>query len=254
MRSYFTFVFAVLFFPLCILGCIQRPKAFQAGPSPDIGRIIGSLERDKNDLISFGGVGRLKTVRGSRLKSVRIVWIGCQPQHLRVEVLGPWGQPTLTFIIDKSRFYLRSRQDNRFFKGDATVGNLSRFLSISVRAEDLFGILSGQPPILPFHHAKIQASKGNAGWLLCLYKKWGRLTEKIWLKEDAKVVKRVEVFDAWGDMQYRVEFSEFHHVESFFLPHRISFFDKKGPLWSLTVEEFLTKVSIPDGAFTLEPG
>lgn len=255
MRSYTPLVLAVLLYQLCLYGCVQRHKTIPTRPSPDVSRILESLKQYKNDLKCFRGVGRFKSVRGVDVKTFRMVWIGTQPQNLRVETLGPWGQPTLTFIINGSRFFLHSREDNRYFKGDATARNLSRFLSMRVRAGDLVGLLSGQPPILPFHHATIQALTAEDGWLLSLYKKWGRLIEKIWLNEDAMAVEQVEVFDSWGNLQYRVSFSELHHVESFCLPHRIAISDREGPIWSLTVEKFWTKVSIPDGAYTLKvPG
>lgn len=250
-RSAKVSILAAVLFPLCLYGCVRRPQAFPTRPSPDVSRILESLKQCRNDLKSFRGIGRVKTGRGTRVKAFRMVWIGSQPQNLRVETLGPWGQPTLTFVINGSNFFLRSHQDNRYFKGDATLGNLSRFLSVSVRAEDLFGLLSGQPPILPFHHAKIRASTADGGWLLSLHKKRGRLIEKMWLKDDAKGVEQVEVFDCWGNLQYRVAFSEFHQMESLCLPHRIAISDTHGPLWSLTVEKFWTKVSIPDGAYNL---
>jgi len=245
-------ILAALVFPLCLYGCVRRPQGFPTGPRPDVSRTLDSLKQCKDHLKSFRGVGRFKRVRGTRVKTFRMVWIGSQPQNLRVETLGPWGQPTLTFVINGSNFFLHSRQDNRYFRGDATVGNLSRFVSMPVSAKDLFGLLSGQAPVLPFHHAKIRASTAEGGWLLSLHKKWGRLIEKIWLKNDAKGVDKVEVFDCWGNLQYRVAFSEFHQVESFCLPHRIAISDTEGLLWSLTVEKFWTKVSIPDGAYTLE--
>lgn len=245
-------IVAALLFPLCLYGCLRRPKAFPAGPSPDASRIIESLKQRKNDLKSFRGVGKFKTVRGTNANTFRMVWIGSKPQNLRVETLGPWGHPTLTFIINGSTFILHSHEDNRYFKGDATVENLSRFLPMRVRAEDLFGLLSGQPPILPFHHAKIRPSTAEGGRLLSLYKKWGRLIEKIWLKGDAKAIEQVEVFDDWGNLQYRTAFSEFHQMEALCLPHRIAISDADGPLWSLKVEKFWTKVSIPEEAYTLE--
>ncbi len=252
MRSYTPYILAALLFPLFLYGCVRRPKTFPTGPSPDASRILESLKQGKNELKSFRGVGKFKTVPGTNAKTFRMVWIGSQPQNLRVETLGPWGQPTFTFIINGSTFLLYSREDNRYFKGDATAENLSRFLSMRMRAEDLFGLLSGQPPILPFHHVKIRPSTAEGGWLLSLYKKWGRVIERMWLKDDARAVEQVEVFDGWGNIEYRIALSEFHQIESHYLPHRIAISNADGPIWSLTVEKFWTKVSIPEEAYTLE--
>jgi hypothetical protein len=121
-----------------------------------------------------------------------------------------------------------------------------------VRPEDLFALLSGQPPILPFHRAKIQGLTAEGGWLISLYKTWGRLVEKIWLKEDETTIEQIEVFDGWGDLQYRIGFSEFQYVETFHLPHRIEISDPEGPLWSIMVEKFWINIAIPNGAYNLD--
>ena len=245
-------ILAVLLFSLCLYGCVRRPPARPTEPTPDLNRVLESVKQGKEALKSFRGIGTFKTVRRTGMKTVRLVWIGSAPQNLRVEALGPWGQPSLTFVINGSRFFFHSRQDNRYFKGDATVGNLSRFVSVPVRAEDLFGLLSGQPPILPFYSAKIRAWTSEGGWVLSLYRKWGRLIENIRFKDLTKGVEHVEVFDGQGNVQYNVAFSEFHQIKSLSLPHRIAISDMEGPRWSLTVERFWTEVSIPEGAYTLE--
>ena len=242
---------AALFFSLYFYGCAPRSNGLLTSASLDVDQVLGSLKQRENNLKSFRGVGRFKTVRGPGVKVSRVAWIGSKPQSLRVETLGPWGQPTLTFIVNKSSFLLHSRQDNQYFKGEATPRTLSRFVSIPLRGEDLFTLLSGQPPILPFHHGKIRPLASDGGCLLSLYEKWGRLVEKIWLK-NGEIVEQVEVFDTWGDLQYRVAFSEFRQTESFWLPHTMAISDNEGPVCSLTLERFWANVSIPAGAFTLE--
>lgn len=245
-------VLAVLV-PLCFYGCATKPKALLARAVPDVDRVLASLSHSGDDFKSFRGIGRFKTLRGTQRKIFRVVWIGSEPHDLRVETLGPWGQPILTFVMQGSTFLVHSRQDNQYFRGDATVDNLSRLTSIPVKGGDLFRLLSGRPPILPFHRAKIGVSSASGGWLLTLYTRWGRLVEKIWLKNDVQTVEKVELFDEWGDLLYRIAFSEFRQTESSRLPHNLGISDAEGPIWSLAVERFWTNVSIPDGAYVLDP-
>jgi len=240
---------------LSFCACVPRPTTLPIQSVPDVSHILSALEEQSSDLRSFRGAGQLKALRGTGVKSFRAVWIGSHPQNLRVETLGPWGQPSLTLVVNEGAFFLYSRQDNRYVKGEATARNLSRLVSVPVKPEDLFAFLSGQPPILPFHRAKIRASTKEGGWVISLYKTWGRLVEKIWLKDDETTVEQIEISDGWGHLQYRIAFNEFHQVESFHLPHRIEISDPEGPLWSIRVERFWTNVSIPDGAYNIDvPG
>jgi hypothetical protein len=70
--------------------------------------------------------------------------------------------------------------------------------------------------------------------------------------DDETTVEQIEVFDGWGDLQYRIAFSEFRHVETFHLPHRIEISDPEGPLWYIMVERFWTNIAVPDGAYNLD--
>lgn len=187
-------------------------------------------------------------------QSMRVAWIGSQPGNLRAETLGPWGQPTLTFLLRGAAFCVYAFENNRCYKGKGTARNLSRFLSVPVRAEDLFSLLSGRPPVYPFNDAKIEVTKGNGQWCLCLYKRWNRLIEKMWFKDDRKTVERVELFDGSGNLKYEIKFNQFKNVGSILFPHEMIIYEAQGgPVLSLNVERFWTNVTIPSKAFILEP-
>ena len=243
---------ALLLSTYLLQGCAGTPQAVKGTQDPDVSRILASIETPQEELKTFRGIGNFKILRGGYVKAFRVVWIGSAPDNFRVEALGPWGQPALTLIVTESTYQMRSRQDDGYFAGEATPKNLSRFTLVPVRAEDLFRLLSGKPPVLPFHDAKIQHAPTDGRWILSLYKSWGRLIEKIWIEDDAETVEQVDVFDGWGHLQYRVCFSDFHPSDSLLLPHVMVISDPSGPLWSLTVEKFWTRVSIPEGAYTLE--
>ena len=245
-------VTSAVFLPLCLCTCATLPKVAPARPGPDASRLLASVKQYNNDLESFRGIGKLRIMGKVQGQTTRVVWIGSQLGKLRVETLGVWGQPTLTFLVNGSTFYLHTCRNNRYFKGKATARNISRFVSIPIRAEALFSLLSGQPPVLPFHYAKIRALEGEGQWLLSLYKKWRRLIEKMWLKDDGKTVERVEVFDGWGNLKYTVAFNRFEEVEGFRIPYEIMISHAQRPVLSLKVERFWINVPIPAGAYTLE--
>lgn len=256
VRSRRVAVRAALLLLACLLqGCAGTPEALRGTGSPDLLRILASVGAPRKDLRTFRGIGNFKILRGSPVKASRVVWIGSVPHNFRVEALGPWGQPTLTLIVTESTYQIRSFQDGGYFSGEATPKNLSRFTLVPVRAEDLFRLLAGQPPVLPFDDAKIQNSPTDSRRILSLYAKWGRLIEKLWLNDDGGIVEQVDVFDGWGRLQYRVCFSDFHPSDSLLLlPHAVLISDLQGPLWSLTVEKFWTGIRIPEGVYTLDKG
>lgn len=138
-------VSAPLLVLICLCGCAATQKPFTAPPGSEAARILNSLKDSENKRSTFRGVGRFKIHRGSKAKTFRIAWMGSKPHSVRVETLGPWGQPILTLIVHGSTYHAYSRQDNRYFTGEATPRNLSRFISMPLSAEDLFQLLSGNP-------------------------------------------------------------------------------------------------------------
>lgn len=247
-----TFLIVAVVFSLFPFACAPVCKTTRSAPSPQASRLLAALKRLNNELESFRGIGKLRITGKGRGQTSRIVWIGSRPQKLRVEALGAQGEPTLTLLVNGSSFHLYSYHDNRCYKGRATAKNMSRFISIPVRAEVIFSLLSGRVPLLPFRDAKAQALKGEGRWRLCLYKKWRRPVEKLWLKDDGRTPERLQVFDGWGDEKYTIEFSRFEQVEGFRIPHEIIISHVRGLVLSLSVDRFWTQVAIPAGAYTLE--
>lgn len=245
-----SFILAAFVLPLYACACAPSPRATLGAGAPDPACLLASLMEHKKEITSFRGVGKLTlTVKGER-QTTRIVWIGSQPGNLRVETLGPWGQPNLTFLIKGSTFYLYAHRENRCLKGKATARNLSRLVSVPLRPEDLFVLFSGQVPVLPFRHAKIRRSEQESRWCLALYKRWGGLVERLWITDGGKTVEGVEVFDGRGNLHYTAAFKQVQEVEGLGIPQGIIISNKQGPVLSLQVERFWTDVHIPEGAYT----
>ena len=217
----------------------------------DPNRMLATLGEHKRAIESFRGIGSLSLMTNGGQQNARLAWIGSQPGDLRVEMLGLWGQPNVTFLVKGPTFYFHLHQDDRCLKTKATAGNVSRLVSIPVRPEDLFTLLSGNVPVLPFHYAEVGYSEKDHQWCLSLYRRWRRLIERIWLKDDGKKVVRFEVFDGSGHFQYMATFAQYEEVQGVLTPRQITVSDKQGHLLSLEVDRFWINVEISAGAFAL---
>lgn len=246
------FIVAAVVLCFCLLACTATRKDVMIQSDPDAARFLAYLKVRSDNLGNFKGVGHLTIMGKGQGETMRVVWLGSQPGNLRVEILGIWGQPALTLLLKGVNFYVHNHQDNRHYKGKGTVHNLSRFISVPVRAEDLFSLLSGQPPLLDFYSAKVETSRDDYQRCLCLYKTRNRLIEKVWFKDDETTVERVELFDGRRNPRYTIEFSEFEQVDGLVMPHKIVVSRTKSLVWSLNIEKFWRKVPIPAGAYTLD--
>ncbi len=239
--------------PLIFIACATTDRGGVLGPEE--GRVLASLEHANNNIQTFKGVGQLKISAGKSVQTVRVAWIGSEPCNLRLETLGVWGQPSLLFLLKDDIFYVHDINNNRYFKGKNSVRNLRRFLSVPFGPQDLYSILSGSPPIVSFYEARIEVLPDQSQSCLFLYKRWNRIAEKVWLGDDHKTVKEVELFDPWGESKYVVKFSRFRDVNGSLIPYRIRVLHEGEFDMLLDVSRFYIQVSIPKEAFTLEfPG
>jgi len=252
MGNQASLILAGFVLPLCICACLPTPRANLGAPAPDQDSLLAYVQERRDEITDFRGIGKLSLKVNGERQTTRVAWIGSQPGDLRVETLGPWGQPNVTFLLKGSTFHLHAHRENRCLKGKATARNLSRFVSMPVRAEDLFVILSGQVPVVPYHYARMWYSKGEDRWCLCLYKKRRRLVERMWLKGTENTICRVEVFDGRGGLQYMASFKRFQDVGGVVIAHKIILSDEQGDVLSLDVETFWTGVEIPAEAYTLQ--
>lgn len=252
MDNRFPLLVATLLLSSHICACVSLPNTAGHGVStPDPNRILAALTGHESAIKSFRGIGELSLITNGGKQRTRLAWIGSQPGDLRIEILGLWGQPNVTFLVKETTFYAHSHQDDRCLKAKATTRNVSRIMSIPMREEDLFTLLSGNAPVLPFHYAEMGYSEEDHQRCLSLYRRWRRLVERIWMKDDGKAVARLEVFDGSGHLQYMAAFQQYGQVQGVLTPKKITVSDEQGHLLSLEVERFWTNVEVPPEAFTL---
>jgi hypothetical protein len=124
-------------------------------------------------------------------------------------------------------------------------------VSIPLQLDDLFALLSGNVPVVPFHSAEMGYSEKDHQWRLSLYRRWRRLVESIWMKHGEVAVDRIEVFDRSGHLAYMATFEKYREVEGVLMPRQTVLSDQEGHLLSLEVERFWRNVAIPAEAFAL---
>jgi hypothetical protein len=94
-------------------------------------------------------------------------------------------------------------------------------------------------------------SEKDDQWYVSLYKRWRRLMETIWIKEDERTVDRIQVFDGSGHLVYTAAFQDYEELRGRYLSRRIVLSDKERRLLSLEVEGFWDNLEVPGEAFTL---
>jgi hypothetical protein len=196
-------------------------------------------------------MGRLRYTVDGVAHATRVAWIGSLPADLRIETLGLWGQPNLTLLVKGSMLYLHTPGEDRCLQAKATARNLSHLFSISLPAEDLFVMLSGNVPVRPYHHAEMAFLETQGQRFVALYGKWDRLVERLWIEPNGTTVNSIDVFDRRGELAYTAFFTGSERLEDSPFCKGIVVLGEQGGSFSLKVERLSINIEIPDGAFNL---
>ena len=168
-------------------------------------------------------------------------------QALRLEGIGPFGQPLFLFVTRGESLALFQVRENRLIVGQASAQNLERLFGIGVAPQSLLRVLLGDIPLdqLP--------TDGNLAYVETegLYLWEGTLAGpapqyRVWFDPQELYPVRFEMEDASGSVVMRVNYGDFQVQGALLLPALIDVAEpttQRRAVWSYTDVQLNTEVS-----------
>ncbi|MBW1834904.1 MAG: DUF4292 domain-containing protein [Deltaproteobacteria bacterium] len=153
---------------------------------------------------------------------------------IRIAILNISGQPLLSLANDGQWFYFLSHTDNSFYKKRSSYSNLKKAIQIPIKPVEIVSLLAGRIPLYEYHAANIIRNK-EQGYVIVLKKRSGNVIQKIYLNEDKKDIKKIELFDG----------NE--------IPLKLSVSSDNGNGFKIDVHKYWTDVSVNPSMFVLTP-
>jgi len=172
---------------------------------------------------------------------------------LRLEVFGLPGQPTVSLSSDGHWLYILTRNPAHFDKRKIEGADLSDILSIPIRTEDIYHMLSGRVPLLPHRSAEVSARKAGVDRVLVLKSFWGNPVEKIHFTDTGDRAFRVDVYRTGGRPAYRAHFEGSRQVGAFRVPEEITVTAVDGSMLKLDIDRYLANMTVQPSVFILHP-
>ncbi len=212
--------------------------------------MIDGLRQRNEKLATFKGTGKI-TIYEKKKKGVitRVAWIGAVPERLRILVRNITGQPLINFAFDGKWLYLFLHHQEKYYKKQSKNLNLERFISIPVKIIDMVTVLSGRIPVIGYNTAQLFRYEKN-GYVLILAKNDGT-ARKIYLDKAKKYVRKIELFNGFGSLVYRVIFKKFKNIDGYQIPFYMNFSDDKGSGFKLDIDRYWANVPVLSSMFVL---
>ena len=250
-------LFVAVFFSACssFTGRIveEPPELLDTAAITEVNNLLSTIRLKNRNLKTFKGIGKITFWKEDK-KSITsgIAWVGSDPDMIRIAILNISGQPLLSLADDGQWFYFLSHTDNSFYKKRSSYSNLKKAIQIPIKSVEIVSLLAGRIPLYEYHTADIIRNK-KQGYVIVLKKRNGNVIQKIYLNEDKKDVKKVELFDVNEKLLYFVVIDSLQKINKYHVPLKLSVSSNNGNGFKIDVHKYWADVSVNPSMFVLTP-
>ena len=251
---------AVCLFLLCGCGMLQRLRPPAPAPSRPVfvpaAPIWEKLAARRSALQSVKGLAHVQAVTGRGSVTLDdVVVVARQPQALRLEGIGPFGQPLFLFVTNGEGLQLYLIRQNRLVRGRATRGNFQRLFGIGVAPQALVRVLLGDVPLNPLPTGGDLLYLQTEGLYLWEGAQAGPYPKyRVWFDAPGQNPMLFELADASGAVALRVTYADYQPQGALLVPARIGIVEpatQRRAIWRYTDVQFNAEVS--DDLFRVQP-
>jgi outer membrane lipoprotein-sorting protein len=214
---------------LWVAGCHSIPNPWQGLPPPatllaSAEPVWAHLAARRQSLDSLKGLAHVELRAGLRNATLEDAVVVLQRfEAIRLEGIGPVGQPLFLLIADAHQLSLYTPQEGRLLTGAASADNLMRLFGIALTPTALEYILMGDVPLVTLPTAGALAYRARDN----LYLWQGRVppepqSYRIWFEPYDLQPVRFEMEDAGGQLVLQVRYEDFQRLSGFMMPYHIT--------------------------------
>ena len=244
--------FAVCLFLLC--GCGVLRLFSPPEPPPPLPASVpaepfwNQLAKRRSALEDLKGLAQVQARTDQRRVALDdVVVVVRHAEALRLEGIGPFGQPLFLFITDGEWLALHMIRDNRLVVGPASARNFERLFGIAVTPASLLRTLLGDIPLDPL------PADGGLAYLqderLYMWESTPPgpgLNYRVWFDPQGLHPVRFEMEEAGGSVVMRVSYGDFQRHGDVLLPTRIEVVEpatRRQAVWRYTDVQLNTAVA-----------
>jgi hypothetical protein len=238
---------ACLVFPL--FSCAGRTPGLQPAGQP-AAPIVERLQERCNRLSGFRALGTLRLEGGTKHWSGRAFLLVGRPQSLRLEMLGPLGQPLLYVASDGARFSTWVPGQPRAYQGVAPDNVLATLVDFPLDDREALLLLAGLVPNPGYPQVRLFRDSKSGNLLLAMEGGPGDRTQRVWLEPDGSTVIRIERLRGYR-RELEAWFTDFATDGGFRHPEGIRI-EASGFHLAIHYEQFVINGALDENAFRLQ--
>lgn len=245
---------AIVLWIVALYSCSPFMGTFGKQAPCDPGQsLLSRIQTVNSDLVSFKGIGNLYFENQGRRQTVRAAWMGSVTGQLRVEILAPSGQSSISLAVNEKYIYIEDHLKTRFIKRPVNDPNIKRLMPLEVPIQDVTTLLAGRIPICEYAQVCVQTDPASGGVVLALKNSFSRTIQILYLDKEKERVWKIERFGLKAKLAYRVEFENRRQIDRWYIPMRLLLTNDKGTFITLEIERYWENVAVEPSMFKLVP-
>ena len=233
-------------------GCRALPPAPPPTAVASAADLLARLQQRQQSFESFQARGRITFLSPQRNYSGTALLKVRRPAGLRVDILDILGRRLLSFATNGQQVQILSPHENKFFKGQASPGNLAAFIPPSVTLTQAVRLLTGALPYSSGMPSRFEFDSA-AGQYLLEWQKNSRLEERLRVAAQGLYPVQEEYFGGAQQPRFTAELADFGEAAPDF-PGKITLKSEAPKLeLRLAYTEVRLNPPLPEAVWTLTP-
>lgn len=230
-----------------LLSACARPPAPLWTDVPSTEMLIDKLSSRSGAYSTFDAATSVSiTTEGRYLSSQQFIMVE-SPDRVRVDALTGFGQLIMQLATDGDvlSVFMNTTSPPRFYRGNATMENFSRFVRLPLPPEFLVAILLHDPPVLDYEKALVYSKNGN----LELHLVAGSFLQIFHFDGQFQLIGTE--YHQNQDVLFSVDYSRFSAVDGF--PRRIELqIPPEDATLAMRINDLVLNADIPAARFVLQ--
>lgn len=251
-----------LLLALVLSSACKASPSCPSAPSTDAAKTVAAHAAQTSRWTSLKAEARVTQwgERG-RIRGTVLMFLE-RPARVRFDVMTQLG-PAVVLTSDGERFQLSDFRESLFLQGPTCPGNIRRLLGISMDADNVLRLLTGDTPLI---EAKSQSMRCEGGEYIVTIEGWDGRSQQIAFAsrqqsepsdEPQWELRRSRVQSADGVLEWEATYGDYTLVDGQAFPRRVRFVDNvHGADTSVQVKSITLNPDVPADAFaqTARPG
>lgn len=248
MKHFFLYLF-ILLAPACIQGC-----AWLVAPPTDDMQARATIDRlmvQNARLTQFKGLFKAQVEAGGQSISGRVALAAIVPDQLRMEWLGPLGQPLTAMAGNGKTLTILSYADHKYHTLKQTPTVLEKLIHIPIGLEDLLTLLSGRP-MVPDNFFAVQAIEGDLSNGIRIKNRWRRTLADVHTGPDGRLTDE-QVYDSEGKQLFHIQWRQWQTIQDYSVPRRLGIVTSDGDSMEISIHRLIPETDLEPSIFQLSP-